>query len=203
MMGFGKLSSLSCVVPAILVCLISAPALGVTINVDFNVTNTNATGTHNGLGAAPDTEAYWNGLAPAGATSGSAFSGVTSYVSPSLLASDGITDTGVTVTLGASPSTSTFVGYDVLPMGNLLAGYLPDLLNDFIWVDSTRDLTFTINGLVDNGVYDLYIYSQNGGHVSENNLFVVNGIAPDIPTRKVLWGELRQIQRVNCRGRGH
>lgn len=82
-----------------------------------------------------------------------------------LLASDGTTATGVTVTLGAVDGFTTSL--------------LPDsanapLLDSYAFAD-TRG-TFAIHGLVAGDLYTLYVFSQNGSASNSTTNFVVNGL---------------------------
>lgn len=152
------------------IALMGSASIAATVNVDFNVSGS-PSGHYTGTGAAPDPGTFWNGLTVAPHNSGM----TASLSSGSLLASDGTTDTGFTVTL------QNFNTYDAANDGQS-APFAPALLNDFIWVAPTQPpLTFTVSNLLPGGSYDLYLYSQNGGYNNETTGFTVGGV-PQIAT---------------------
>jgi hypothetical protein len=142
------------------------------VNIDFNTTNeirqnTNVfgppgtftpSGTYVGLAAGPATAGtFWNpvvlGFKDALTTAVRTFDDF-GPTAP-LKASDGTTTTTVTVALGNASQ------YDATENGSQM--FAKPLLTDYAFiVNSTA--TFTLSGLNDRATYDLYLYSQNGGH---------------------------------------
>lgn len=113
-----------------------------TINVDFNKAGGTA-GTYVGLGAyTGDTGTYWNALT---------VSGSVPVTTGKLTASDGVTTTPVTFTLGAADPDDTSPG-SPCPLATAL-------MSDY--AASSGSFSFAINGLIPGESYQLYLYSQN------------------------------------------
>ena len=148
----------------------ASTAQAVTINGDFS-TAVGSIGGYTGLGAAPDAGTYWNNV-EIDPTPNANFISVFPWMSDSLLASDGVTDTGDTVSL-------TMAGWMYIDE-QASAGFAPELLSDRVGIDgifSESSLTFTFSGLTLDGEYDLYLYSQNGASANGTTFFDVGGDA--------------------------
>jgi hypothetical protein len=166
-------SVLSCGVLFLTVALApTSGAMAALINVDFSQTYGDGevpAGVYSGaavVGTAGDT---WNGLEVGPRSPATS----TTYTSGFLVDSTNVATTA-TVTLTGN---STFVAYDTGPgFDNNIAGVAPVLMNDFAAASTGTVLGFAINGLTVGGVYDLYLYSQNGGYSSENSAFTINAV---------------------------
>jgi hypothetical protein len=137
-------------------------------------------GTYTSTGAAPDAGTTWNTWAPS--TAGT-LGGPTGADTPAVLAG---TSPTLVNSLGAVPSVAfgtnvTFSitgtnwnGYD---WGYNTPPYAPALLGDGLYGGGSlaTAANFTIDGLVAFATYDLYLYSQNGGHQSQTTNFLVGG----------------------------
>lgn len=140
------------------------------VNVDFNVTD-GAAGTYTGTAVAPDTGATWNGLAI-----GLQLTTVASYTSPTLVHSFG-GSTSVQVSL------TNFRPFD---SGGVSSSFAPALLNDIaagVSADTPSTpspMGFTISGLTSGGLYDLYLYSQNGGFNNAGTAFTINSVTKTV-----------------------
>ena len=99
-------------------------------------------GSYSGQGAYADPgNNYWNTFtSTAGGTN--------------LLASDGVTATTLSFSVGGIPSGQVGFGGTPTFAGNLLA--------DYYYVGGTTPATFTIGGLTPGNSYDVYVYSQPG-----------------------------------------
>jgi hypothetical protein len=134
---------------------VAMPAQAQTVNLNFNSVDAIYTGT----GAAPDTGTYWNSVQWA-RNSGFPSSGYGQTAS-SLLESDGHTSSSITVSLYDAG------GYNPYNSANHAAFADPLLSDEFYGGGST----IAITGLTPGGNYDLYLYSENGGHNSDNTTF--------------------------------
>ena len=167
----GKWGAIAVVVWLALGFASATQATLVVVNADFNSTGAVTpgysyplSGTYSGVGAAPDTGTFWNGLG-IGVQGGL----TATFTSGALTASDGSTPTSVTVTL------NHFGVYDTQAQNDTPAGFAPALLNDLAYKVDADPPTFSIDGLVVGGTYDLYIYAQGGGFNSGAAIFTVNG----------------------------
>jgi hypothetical protein len=146
------------------VVILYAPAsltAAVVINVDFNSIG-QPSGTYVGTAAAPDSGTIWNGVAPSAKNVG-----YSNFTSAPLVGSTGGPPTAVTVSLNSG------ITYDASTDGqpNLFAGAL---LNDFLYTGSGTT-TMTINNLNPGGLYNLYVYSQNGSYNNDSTSFTFGG----------------------------
>ncbi len=143
------------------------------INVDFNVTDlAGGAGTYIGSAEAPGAGTSWNGV-----YTGTYTNPVTTFTSAALTASDGVTPTSVTVTLGNYASYDTAPGYALFD-AVLLDDYVYDIHSNL--PTSTSPATFSIDHLTPGGHYDLYVYSQDGVYYSVQDNFTVNGVTQSI-----------------------
>ncbi len=144
--------------------LVANSAVVTTVNVDFGA-STDPSVTYNGPGVAPDlvTNTYWNGIVASGSQSAP------------LVASDGSTPTAVTVTVNNYGIYDTGFGYYA---ENLVRDYVYDINSNYLETPPTgvSPVTFSINHLTPGGLYDLYVYSQNGYFTSTQDNFTVNGV---------------------------
>ncbi len=149
-------------------------AQATTINVDFNATN-GSSRTYSGAAMAPGGTS-WNGV-----NIGNIGAAVTTFTSAALTASDGVTPTSVTVTLG---------NYGTYDTQSYHASVAPALLDDYAYdihsittdhpPTGVSPVTFSIDHLTPNGYYDLYVYSQNGFFDNIADNFTVDGVTKAI-----------------------
>ena len=154
------------------------------VNVDFNTTNlANVTG---GTVSIVPSGTYV-GTAAGPATAGNYFNGVVlgnkelrpdgqkvfhNFTSGPLLASDGATTTGITLSL---TNINQYDNTDVQVPAPLTA-----LLDDYAYSQPVAGTpTFTIHGLNPASTYNLYLYSQNGSTNNDNEIttFTIGGSA--------------------------
>lgn len=167
------------VVGGVFSCCASAGAALVTINVDINGAETS--GTYSGLGAAPAAGTTWNGVAPPGGP----------FISGPLVTSVG-TPTNAQISLG------NYVAYDA---DENPAAHAPALLNDFIYQTTGVSTTgpdgfFSVTNL-DPGVYNLYLYAQNGGYSNTTTRFTVAGISQIVTNNDTAPGPGAFVPGVN------
>ncbi len=171
--NFPRLAAAIALVLAVALAATSAQAE--VINVDFN--NTGGA-TYSGQGAVSDVgNDLWNGFElglssahtdPIGDPDGP----VTSAL---LLESDGLTLSDVTVTIdnGYVADSSAF---------GVFATFAPDLFNDSVYEWGAVPITFSIDGLVDGGLYDIYLYSDGNGWRNWGayaGRFTIDGVTQD------------------------
>ena len=171
--NFPRLAAAIALVLAVALAATSAQAE--VINVDFN--NTGGA-TYSGQGAVSDVgNDLWNGFElglssahtdPIGDPDGP----VTSAL---LLESDGLTLSDVTVTIdnGYVADSSAF---------GVFATFAPDLFNDSVYEWGAVPITFSIDGLVDGALYDIYLYSDGNGWRDVGayaGRFTIDGVTQD------------------------
>jgi hypothetical protein len=161
-----------CVGTVVAIALFITPAIAVaaTINVDFNgnpIASNNAALTYSGTAAAPDTGTIWNGL----------YIGTTSVIptytsGPSTIFNTSATPTTIVTSTGTPTSIqvtlTNFRGFDIGGPDNLLREFPAGAASGTEHING-----FTISGLTPNGLYDLYIYSQNGSAGNAQSEFTI------------------------------
>ena len=151
------------------------------INVDFNATNSGATGGYPGdIGpGVVGGSSYFNSLGL-----GPRLTSLGPYTSPQLVASDGTTTTTVTVSLSNHGDYDTKLDSNE---GEFVAGR--PLFNDYAYDVQTNTtnfpagnspVPFSIAGLVNGGIYDLYVFSQNGGYNSSTTVFTIGAMSKTV-----------------------
>ncbi len=118
-------------------------------------------GNYSGQGAYADPgNNYWNAF-------------TTTAGGSNLIASDGVTPTTISFSVGGIPSGQ--VGFGGGAYGNLLA--------DYYYVGGTTPATFTIGGLTPGHNYDVYLYSQPGssGATDRAATFTLGGDSKSLP----------------------
>ena len=118
-------------------------------------------GNYSGQGAYSDPgNNYWNAF-------------TTTAGGTNLTASDGVTPTTISFSVGGIPSGQ--VGFGGSADGNLLA--------DYYYVGGTTPATFTIGGLTTGHSYDVYIYSQPGssGETDRAATFTLGSDSKSLP----------------------
>ena len=132
----------------------AAVASAEVINVDFNSSLSGAT--YSGQGAHPDPgNDYWNGMDVPGP-------------SPTLLESDGVTDSGATVTVTGGGGFDASVEAGTTP-------FAPALFDDYSYVLNAEVATFSIDNLVDGGLYDIYAYAGGAGWAGYGSQVTIGG----------------------------
>jgi hypothetical protein len=139
------------------------------LNVDFNVTNGSA-GTYNSTAVVSGAGTKWNGVAI-----GNLLVTIPSFSSGTLVNS--VNDSGGIASHSPTVSLTNFRPYD----SGTPAPLAPALMTDIaagVSADTPSNpspMGFTITGL-NNGTYDLYLYSNNGSFSNSGSAFTVNGV---------------------------
>lgn len=140
----------------------------VVVNIDFNY-NTDGTETYIGQGAHSDKgNNFWNAIKSSTINTTQIFK-----------ASDGITDTGITFTMGAPGSDYNFSS------GGAPLGVAGDLMQDYLYTfnDSSTPVSFSIGGLSAGSTYEIYIYSAVGGYNwtrDRQAVFTLDGVSQSV-----------------------
>jgi hypothetical protein len=141
--------------------LVSSPAPASLINVDFGST-TGPSPTYSGTAVAPDSGTVWNGLNPAANVTAFA-----TYTSGALVDSNG---NATTVTTTVNNSWDYYGASD-----SVIA---PDLMHDYLFTTTPPgNFTFSIDGLINGGLYNLYLYSDTGAQATD---FSVGGVVQQV-----------------------
>lgn len=156
------------IVLAATVFAMASAAQALVVNVDFDYAS-NGSGTYSGQGAYSDPgNNFWNSI---------------HYLNvgapPVLKASDGSTNTGITISLSGYPDAFDFSGGgDPGPLAS-------DLMHDYIYTfnNDASPVLFSIGGLTAGETYQFYFYSAVGGNNSVRDrqaVFTLNGVSQNV-----------------------
>lgn len=156
------------IVPAVVVFALVSAAQALVVNVDFDYAS-NGSGTYSGQGAYADPgNNFWNSINDLNVDS-----------PPVLKASDGSTDTGITVSLSGYSVDFNFSG------GGTPGPLASSLMQDYLYThnDGSSPVSFSIGGLTAGETYQFYFYSAVGGNNSVRNrqaVFTLDGVSQSV-----------------------
>ncbi|MFA6287819.1 MAG: hypothetical protein WC661_10590 [Opitutaceae bacterium] len=156
------------IVLAAAVFALASSAQALVVNVDFDYA-TNGSGTYSGQGAYSDPgNNFWNSI---------------HYLNvdfpPVLKASDGSTDTGITVSISGYPDAFDFSGGG--DPGPLASSLMQDYL--YTYNNGSSPVLFSIGGLTAGETYQFYFYSAVGGNNSVRDrqaVFTLDGVSQNV-----------------------
>ena len=156
------------IVLAAAVWALASTAQALVVNIDFDYA-ANGSGTYSGQGAYSDPgNDFWNSIHYLNVDS-----------PPVLKASDGSTDTGITLSLSGYPDDFDFSG------GGAAGPLASDLMKDYLYTnhDDCSPVLFSIGGLTAGETYEFYFYSAVGGNNSvrdRQGVFTLDGVSQNV-----------------------